>query len=111
MADLPKDRIDGYRVFGVTGVDFCGPFFYKPEARNKAPVKCYVCVFICFATKAIWLELVKDLTTAAFLHALQRFICTRGKPSQIWSDNATNFLGARNQLQELKRLFLSDNHQ
>ncbi|XP_043867321.1 uncharacterized protein LOC122757820 [Drosophila mojavensis] len=40
MADLPKDRPDGYRVFGVTGVDFCGPFFYKPAARNKAPVKC-----------------------------------------------------------------------
>ncbi|XP_064556716.1 uncharacterized protein LOC135441151 [Drosophila montana] len=52
-------------------------------------------VFVCFATKAVHLELVKDLSTASFLNALKRFISTRGKPSQIWSDNATNFVGAK----------------
>jgi len=56
MADLPKERLDGSHAFEVTGIDFCGPFFYKSEARSKPPVKCYVCVFICFATKAIHLE-------------------------------------------------------
>ncbi|XP_043063573.1 uncharacterized protein LOC122319825 [Drosophila ficusphila] len=111
MADLPKERLDGSHAFEVTGIDFCGPFFYKPEVRNKAPVKCYVCVFICFATKAIHLELIRDLSTVSFLHGLKRFICTRRKPRQIWSDNATNFVGARNELIELRRLFLSDEHQ
>ncbi|XP_041451708.1 uncharacterized protein LOC121405167 [Drosophila obscura] len=111
MADLPKERLDGSLAFEITGVDFCGPFFYKPEARNKAPIKCYVCVLICFATKAVHLELIKDLSTVSFLHGLKRFICTRRKPRQIWSDNATNFVGARNELVELRRLFLSDDHQ
>ncbi|XP_044312743.1 uncharacterized protein LOC123037186 [Drosophila rhopaloa] len=111
MADLPEQRVNGCQVFGVTGVDFCGPFHYKPEVRNKAPVKCYVSVFICFATKAVHLELVKDLSTTAFLQALKRFICTRRKPQHIWSDNATNFVGARNELSELRRLFISDEHQ
>ncbi|XP_044573070.1 uncharacterized protein LOC123257554 [Drosophila ananassae] len=111
MGDLPKERVKGYQVFYVTGSDFCGPFFYKSEVRNKASIKCYISVFICFTIKAVHLELVRDLSTAAFLHALRRFVSIRKKPRQIWSDNATNFVGAKNQLSELKRLFLSDEHQ
>jgi len=62
MADLPKERLDGSHAFEVTGIDFCGPFFYRSEARGKPPVKCYVCVFICFATKAIhWKKAAADL--------------------------------------------------
>ncbi|XP_044573592.1 uncharacterized protein LOC123257730 [Drosophila ananassae] len=87
MGDLPKERVEGYQVFDVTGIDFCGPFFYKSEVRNKAPIKCYISVFICFTTKAVHLELVRDQSTAAFLHALRRFISIRKKPRQIWSDN------------------------
>ncbi|XP_070067081.1 uncharacterized protein [Drosophila virilis] len=98
------------RAFEVSGVDYCGPFFYKPDVRNKAPVKCYITVFDCFATKAVHLKLVKDLSTASFLNALKRFISTRGRPSQIWSDNATNFVGVKSELLDLKPLFISRNH-
>ncbi|KAH8265691.1 hypothetical protein KR026_006203, partial [Drosophila bipectinata] len=72
-SDLPEQRVSGSQFFGVTGVDICGPFYYKPEVRNKAPVNCYVSVFICFATKAVHLELVRDLSTISFLQALKRF--------------------------------------
>ncbi|KAH8418893.1 hypothetical protein KR009_004600, partial [Drosophila setifemur] len=50
MADLPKDRVTATSTFMVTGLDFCGPFYYKSKIRNKAPIKTYICVFICFAT-------------------------------------------------------------
>jgi len=70
-----------------------------------------VCVFICFATKAIHLELIKDLSTVSSPHGLKRCICTRRRPRHIWSDNATNFVGDRNELLELRRLFLSSDHQ
>ncbi|XP_054746323.1 uncharacterized protein LOC129250750 [Anastrepha obliqua] len=110
MADLPKERIQASRAFIVTGVDYCGPFYFKPETRNKSPQKCYISVFICFATKAVWMELVRDLSTGAFLEALKRFTATRGMPSCIWSDNATNFVGAKNELRDLKRLLLSEEH-
>ncbi|XP_053961109.1 uncharacterized protein LOC128865111 [Anastrepha ludens] len=72
--------------------------------------KCYISVFICFATKAVWRELVKDLPTGAFLEALKLFTTTRAMPSCIWSDNATNFVGAKNELRDLKRLLLSQEH-
>ncbi|XP_043064802.1 uncharacterized protein LOC122320700 [Drosophila ficusphila] len=29
MADLPKDRVKATSTFMVTGLDFCGPFYYK----------------------------------------------------------------------------------
>ncbi|XP_043065437.1 uncharacterized protein LOC122320892, partial [Drosophila ficusphila] len=110
MADLPKSRVSSTWTFMVTGLDFCGPFHYRTGVRGKVPVKTYVCIFICFSTKAVHLELVQDLSTQAFLGALKRFILTRGKPARIWSDNATNFVGAKNELTELKRLFLCDPH-
>ena len=47
------------------------------------------------ATKAVHIEVVSDLTTEAFIGALKRFTARRGKPSNIYSDNATNFVGAK----------------
>jgi len=78
---------------------------------KQDPVKYYVCVFICFASKAIHLELIEDLSTVSFLHGLKRFICTRRRPRQILPDNANSFVGALNDLLELRRLFLSSDHQ
>jgi len=57
------------------------------------------------------LELIKDLSTVSFLYGLKRFICFRRRPRQILPDNATNFVGALNELLELRRLFLSSDHQ
>ncbi|XP_036346924.1 uncharacterized protein LOC118756260 [Rhagoletis pomonella] len=110
MGNLPSERVQCNRAFLITGVDFCGPFFYNSDVRNRPPGKCYVCIFICFVTKAVHLELVKDLSTSSFIAALNRFICMRGRPQTIWSDNATNFVGAKNELLELRNLFLSQQH-
>lgn len=57
------------------------------------------------------MELVGDLTTQSFLSALQRFCSRRGLCTDIYSNNATNFVGANRQLQELKTLILSKEHQ
>ena len=39
------------------------------------------------------MDFVVSLSTEAFLAALHRFICCRGRPSTIYSDNGTNFTG------------------
>ncbi|XP_041564840.1 uncharacterized protein LOC121467484 [Drosophila elegans] len=72
--------------------------------------QCYIAVFVYFSTKAAHLEVVQDLTTDSFIGALRRFISLRGSPRTIWSDNATNFVGAKRELAELKELFLSEPH-
>lgn len=47
------------------------------------------------ATKAIHLELVSDLTSAAFIAAFRRFVARRGLCTDLYSDCGTNFKGAK----------------
>ncbi|GFT61356.1 integrase catalytic domain-containing protein [Trichonephila clavipes] len=56
------------------------------------------------STKEVHLELVSTLSTDAMLAALRRFIARRGHPSEIHSDNGTNFIGANNYLKQLYML-------
>ncbi|XP_058449212.1 uncharacterized protein LOC131429180 [Malaya genurostris] len=98
VGQLPKTRTVPSRPFTITGVDYCGPFYMKPVHRRASPQKAFIAVFICFATKAVHLELVCNLSTDAFIAALRRFIARRGLPQQIQSDNGTNFKGAKNTL-------------
>lgn len=72
--------------------------------------KAYFALFVCMATKAIHLELVSDLTTDAFIAALRRFTSRRGKCANIYSDNKTNFHGARRCLTEMHKLCLNQAH-
>lgn len=100
MGELPTDRVVASRPFIVSGLDYAGPFYVKNQGGRKYKLtKAYICLFICFATKAIHLELVSDLSTNLFLAALRRFFSRRGKCRTIYSDNATNFVGANAQLQ------------
>ena len=66
--------------------------------RGSAPSKVYVTLFVCFSTKAVHLEEVEDMSTAAFLNALSRFTSRRGKPSKLVSDNGRNFVGTQKEL-------------
>ena len=91
MADLPPDRL---KLFSppstATGVDLFGPFHLK-YGRNKI-IKSWGAVFTCATVRAIHLEIVQDLSTEAFLHALRRFSARHGWPTTIISDNGTPLL-------------------
>uniref|UniRef100_A0A8D8TAY9 Integrase catalytic domain-containing protein n=1 Tax=Cacopsylla melanoneura TaxID=428564 RepID=A0A8D8TAY9_9HEMI len=106
MADLPVSRYTQGRPFLNVGVDYAGPFTYKTGPRRNSPLsKCYFAIFVCMSTKCIHLELVSDLSTAAFLACLDRFVGRRGLPTCIFSDNGTNFRGAASYLADVQ-LFL-----
>lgn len=95
MGNLPTARVTPSSPFYISGCDYAGPFFIRDgTVRGRKIVKVYVCVFICFSTKAIHLELAGDLSTKTFLNALKRFFSRRGICKEIWSDNGTNFQGA-----------------
>lgn len=108
MGNLPSDRLRGERPFLITGVDFCGPFLTTYRLRGKAPYKTYAAIFVCFASKAIHIELVSELSTNSFLLCLRRFIARRGVPERLCCDNGTNFVGAATKLAEFEKQFLSE---
>jgi len=111
MADLPEARVTPTRPFLRSGVDYAGPFTLKQIVpRSKATFKAYICLFVCFSTRAIHLELATSLSTGAFMMAYRRFISRRGKCSDVFSDCGTNFVGAAAEMKELFDLVLSDSH-
>ncbi|XP_018310126.1 uncharacterized protein [Mycetomoellerius zeteki] len=108
MGDLPATRIMTSRPFLNTGIDYGGPFTIK-ISRNKTD-KAHICIFVCFTTRAVHLELVVDLSTLAFIRTLQRFIARRGKCANLYSDNAKNFVGANNELREVGEVLRNPEH-
>ena len=102
MGQLPMERVTPDIVFERVGVDYAGPMYVKHgHVRKPTIVKAYVCVFVSLSVKAVHLEVVSDLTTEAFIATLRRFISRRGKPTVVWSDHGTNFVGASRELREL----------
>nr|XP_049704680.1 uncharacterized protein LOC126056266 [Helicoverpa armigera] len=107
MGNLPSERLEPGYPFMICGVDYAGPMFIlNRKGRGAKLEKCYICLFVCFSTRAVHLELVTSLTTEAYMLALKRFISRRGKPSEIFSDNGKNFIGAMKEFTQ----FLKNNH-
>ena len=103
MASLPSSRLQPYLPpFSNAGVDFFGPFTITIGRRRE---KRWICLFTCFATRAVHIEVAESLDTDAFLLCLRRFVSRRGVPNTIHSDNGTNFTSADRELKEgLRRL-------
>ncbi|XP_077297374.1 uncharacterized protein LOC143919065 [Arctopsyche grandis] len=112
MGLLPLERTTANFPFSHVGIDFAGPFPVKSGCnKNSKIIKGYVCVFVCFSSKAVHLELVGDLTSSNLLNCLRRFVARRGRPNTIYSDNATNFVGASRELVNLVKLIYERPHE
>ena len=74
--DLPQTRVSEDPPFAHTGVDFAGPLFtFNEEGTSQ---KVYVCLFTCASTRAVHLELVRDMGVDTFLLAVRQFVSRRG---------------------------------
>lgn len=99
MADLPSFRVSQLKAFSKVCLDYAGPFLITlGKHRGAKTSKAYICLFVCCATKALHLELCSDLSSDCFLAAFRRFISRRGRVSDLYSDQGTNFIGASSQL-------------
>lgn len=99
MGNLPAPRVRPSRAFLHTAVDYAGPIRTRTtKGLGHQAHKSWIAVFVCLSSKAIHLELVSELTTAAFLAAFKRFTAHRGTCSDVYSDNGTNFVGADREL-------------
>lgn len=114
MGSLPSVRTKRMvRPFTNCGTDLCGPIFVRVSGeRGVRSSKGYIVIFICLSTKAVHLEVVSDMTSEAFIAALKRMIGRRGNVGVIYSDNGTNFVGAKSILEidgeDAKKQFRDD---
>ena len=112
LGQLPADRLKPGIVFENVGVDYAGPVLVKSGRIRKPTItKAYIAIFVSFSVKAVHIEPVSDLTTESFIATLRRFIARRGKPTIIWSDHGTNFVGAARELKELYEFLKDNDHQ
>ncbi|GBO07098.1 hypothetical protein AVEN_233136-1 [Araneus ventricosus] len=94
-ASLPENRIKDVAVFEIIGFDLAGPLYLKGGS------KAWICIYTCAVFRAVHLELLSSLTTEAFLQSFRRFIARRGRPSIVYCDNGSNFIGASNYLKSV----------
>ena len=102
MADLPEGRMERTPPFTFSGIDVFGPYqiYHGPATRkSSSSKKAWVLLCTCMYSRAVHLETLSSLDTATLRLALRRFIALRGNCQHIISDNGTNFVGAKNQLE------------
>lgn len=87
---LPENRVKNAKVFEVTGTDLAGPLYLKNNEKQ------WIVIFTCAVIRAVHLELVAKINTEEFILALSRFICRRGRPTIMYADCGTNFVGTAN---------------
>lgn len=95
---LPKARITDPTPFSVCGVDFTGALYVRERETER---KVYICLFTCATTRAVHLEIVLDMTVENFMLAFRKFASRRSTPRKMISDNASTYLSAANELQQL----------
>ena len=101
MADLPRERCEpGRAPFCFVGVDLLGIFYAKV---GRSEVKRYRCLYTCFSTRVIHIEVLNNLEADTFIKGFVRFVSRRGYPQKVWSDNGTNLVGARSELSKSLR--------
>ncbi|XP_055527943.1 uncharacterized protein LOC129720484 [Wyeomyia smithii] len=98
MAPLPVVRLSSFtRPFTYTGIDLFGPLLVKV---GRSVAKRWICLFTCLTIRAVHVEVVPTLTTSSCVKSIRQFVCRRGSPAEIYSDNGTNFQGAERLLRE-----------
>ena len=104
---MPEFRTQFTEPFTAVGVDFAGPLKYKLE-RYEEPEncpyngKCYIALFTCAVTRAVYLKLCRSGTFDEFQRVFKEFVSRRGTPRLIVSDNAKTFISTAEWLKTLK---------
>ena len=96
IGQLAPSRTTAIYPFGVTGVDFVGPFQIKGDSE-----KAYVINL--GTSRAVYFATTKSLTTGEFIDKLNEFISVHSRPKEIVSDNASTFKAAAEIIERLRK--------
>ena len=96
---LPSSRLRDDFAFSSTGLDLYVPIFVKNiyHKQDETMHKAFITMYTCASTRNIYLDIVSDPSSKVLIRNLQRFICHRGCPNMITTDNGSNFIADETQ--------------
>ena len=97
---LPEERVKFSVLFQTVGVDYSGAITLSDDEREVGR-KYYICLFTCAVTRAIHLELAKDLSAETFLLLFRKFVARRSLPRLVILDNGMYFKSTAKILMEI----------
>ena len=71
------------------------------KEENGLTRKCCNVLFSCCVTRAVQVEVVRDLVTTTFLHCYRKFCTRQGTPRMVISNNGKTFKAANRALHKL----------
>ena len=72
-----------------TGVDFAGPLLVKNAGGAQSKV--WIVLYTCCVTRAIYLDLVPEMSAPTFIRSSKKFSSRRGLPALMILDNGKAF--------------------
>ena len=86
------------------GIDYIGEMKILATDKQLSD-RCYGIVYSCMTTRAVWAEVVTEMTTESFLLSFRKVIGIKGCPRFVQTDCARTFQCADRQLTRLFRKF------
>ena len=77
------------------------PYYIIYINSDNLPIKVYICLFTCIATRAMFLSVAQNMPEDTFLLILRKFCATHFIPKIIISDNGTNFTCSTKFIEEI----------
>lgn len=63
IGNISKSRFSPAGPFTIVSIDYTGPVLAKDSTlKSRKLVKTYICIFVCFLTKAVHIEPAGDLS-------------------------------------------------
>ena len=107
MGDLPSVRLDSHTApFTHVALDYFGPL--ETSSYRGRVTKRYGLLITCLVTRYMYLDLTQSLSTPDFLYGFRRFVGEYSKPSDVYCDNGTNFVGAEKEMESAVKEFQQD---
>ena len=89
--DLPKFRVDFVKPFEHTGIDFTSHLWVTDPVTGVSK-KMYILLYTCLNIRAVYIDLLPDMSTQNFILSFMRFCNLYTVPSYVYSDNAKSFI-------------------
>ncbi|XP_057297390.1 uncharacterized protein LOC130627797 [Hydractinia symbiolongicarpus] len=89
---LPKSRLSNHHPFKHTGLDYAGSLYVRNVYHGGSMYKAWVFLFTCTSTRALHLDLVPNASSSGCIRSLRQYFSERCIPSEIISDNGSQFI-------------------